>query len=313
MSETPSKRRRALVLALQLAGSAAAFGYLFHIVDLDDILDAAGDLPAQAMLAAVALTAINLVIGALRWRVLLRAYGAPTMPPLSTLVRLYYVGLFYNTYLPGGVGGDVVRGVVTRRAFGEAGATSAVTVVLVERVLGLSALLTIVALVIVVAPPPGLDYLVGYALLGVAAGVGVVIAVAAARRFASWAPRRLQPFLESLPRIRSAGHFLLAVGYSFATQSMMALTGYVLLVALEPSFRLVDAFAIVPLASATAFLPITVGGAGAREAVFIALCTAATTMDETRAATAGLTMWAAQLVVAAVGGLLQLLPDRDET
>lgn len=300
-------RRRAVWLALQILGSVGAFAYLFTLVDVDAVLAAAADLPPWSMVAAVGLMAGAMVLGALRWRALLAAYGARDLPRLGLLVHLYFVGLFYNTYLPGGVGGDVVRGVVTRQSFGPGGATAAVTVVLVERVLGLAALLAMVASVIAFAPPPGLDSLLGWALAGIACAAAAVAAIPAARRLAGLVPvARLRTLLQSLPALRSRRHFLVALAYSFGTQSTMALIGYALLTGLAPGFRLADAFAIVPLASATAFLPITVGGAGAREAAFVALCTAATEVDETRAATAGLAMWGATLLVAGVGGLLQL-------
>jgi len=310
VSESGTGRRLAW-LTLQVLGSVAAFAYLFSLVDLDEVLAAARDIPATSMGVAVGLMGGAMVLGALRWRALLLAYGAARVPRLAPLVHLYFVGLFYNTYLPGGVGGDVVRGVITRRAFDGTGATAAVTVVLVERVLGLAALLAMVASVVAFAPPPGLASLLGWALAGIGAAVAAVASIPAARRLAGFVPfARLRRMLEALPALRSRRHFLLALAYSFGTQSTMALIGYTLLTALAPDFRLADAFAIVPLASATAFLPITVGGAGAREAAFVALCTAATDMDETRAATAGLAMWTATLVVAGVGGLLQLLRPR---
>ncbi len=300
-------RRRTTWLALQILGSVGAFAYLFTLVDVGEVLAAAADIPLSSMAVAVGLMAGAMVLGALRWRALLSAYGAQELPPLQLLIRLYFVGLFYNTYLPGGVGGDVVRGVITRQSFGPAGATAAVTVVLVERVLGLAALLAMVASVIAFAPPPGLDSLLGWALAGIGCAVAAVAAIPTARRLAALVPiTRLRRLLQSLPALHSRRHFVLALAYSFGTQSTMALIGYALLTGLAPSFRLADAFAIVPLASATAFLPITVGGAGAREAAFVALCTTATDMDETRAATAGLAMWGATLLVAGVGGLLQL-------
>ena len=163
--------KRHLLIALQVVGSVAAFAYLFSRVDVGEVWDAAIGIPLVYTLSALALTVAGLVVGAIRWRVMLRAYGAPTLPPLLELIRLYFVAIFYNTYLPGGVGGDVVRGLITRKSFGEAGATSAVTVVLVERVLGLAALLGIVASVLIVAPPEGLDHILVYAVLGIGGAV----------------------------------------------------------------------------------------------------------------------------------------------
>jgi hypothetical protein len=63
---------------------------------------------------------------------------------------------------------------------------------------------------------------------------------------------------------------------------------------------------VVPLAAATAFLPITVGGAGAREAVYVALGGALFGMPESDALAASLGLWLAHLIVGAAGAVAQL-------
>ena len=63
----------------------------------------------------------------------------------------------------------------------------------------------------------------------------------------------------------------------------------------------------MPLAAATTFLPITVGGAGAREAVYVALCGRLFGMPEADALAASIGLWGAHLVVGGFGGLAQLL------
>ena len=67
---------------------------------------------------------------------------------------------------------------------------------------------------------------------------------------------------------------------------------------------------MVPLAAATAFLPITVGGAGAREAVYVALCGTLFGMPEADALAASLGLWLAHLAVGAAGGVAQLARAR---
>src|SRR5690606_34399647 len=140
---------------------------------------------------ASALTGANLFVGALRWRVLLAAYGAPRRPSVLRLAHVYWVGFFYNNYLPGGLGGDVVRGIVTRQSFGERGTAASLTVVVVERALGLSGLLLLVSATYLARPLPGTEGVLPYSALGLvlaAAGVG---AVALGRRLAPRLPGRL--------------------------------------------------------------------------------------------------------------------------
>ena len=48
-----------------------------------------------------------IVIGAMRWRLLLVSQGVPT--PFGFLVRSYMVATFFNNVLPTNIGGDVFR------------------------------------------------------------------------------------------------------------------------------------------------------------------------------------------------------------
>jgi uncharacterized membrane protein YbhN (UPF0104 family) len=92
----------------------------------------------------------------------------------------------------------------------------------------------------------------------------------------------------------------------------VAVAGWVLLSSLAP-ISLADSLLVVPLAAATAFLPITVGGTGAREAVYVALCGRLFHMPESDALAASLALWLATLVVGAMGGIAQLIARRAST
>ena len=108
-----------LGFVLRVLGTAAGLAFIATRVDLDAASTALRTIPYATFTAAIALVAANVVVGAMRWSVLMRAYGATAIPPLPRLVYLYFVAFFYNNYLPGAVAGDVGRGVVTRDAFAE--------------------------------------------------------------------------------------------------------------------------------------------------------------------------------------------------
>jgi uncharacterized membrane protein YbhN (UPF0104 family) len=87
---------RWLGTAIRLAGTAAGLAWIATRVDLDDAGRALGRVPPAVFALAAALVAANVVVAALRWRVLLRAYGAARVPPFARLVQLYFVAFFYN-------------------------------------------------------------------------------------------------------------------------------------------------------------------------------------------------------------------------
>jgi uncharacterized membrane protein YbhN (UPF0104 family) len=292
---------------LRWGGTLAGVAYIATLIDPDDVRQAFAKLSFGALGIATALVAANVVIGAARWRSLLSAYGAVTRPDMLRATQLYFVSFFYNNYLPGAVAGDVVRGVVTREVFGERGATAGLAVVFVERVLGLFGVFLLLAIGLLAAGS-GLDtrgmWLVS--ALGVGGSLALVLAVPFARVIAPRLPGRLRDIAGRLPALASWRAFAIAALYSVMTQVCVALAGYVLLHAISPSVDLGGSLLIVPLAAATTFLPITVGGAGAREMVYVTLGASLFQMPRSDALAASLALWLSHLVVAACGGVMQL-------
>ena len=305
---------RRLGVALRWAGTAAGIAYVAHLIDPGDVRHAAARISPAAFAAAVALVAGNVVAGAARWRQLLAAYGAERRPPMARAVALYFVSFFYNNYLPGAVTGDVVRGVVTRDVFGERGAAAGVAVVLVERALGLTAVFGLLALGVGLAGgtlDTGSLWL--WSGLGLAAAAGVVVALPLSRRLAPRLARvseLLGRVAGRMPELTAVRPFVAGVVLSFVTQGQIMLAGWVLLHAVAPQVGVADALLLVPLAAATQFLPITVGGAGAREAVFVVLGAHLFHMARADALAASLALWLANLVVGGVGGVIQLANRR---
>jgi uncharacterized membrane protein YbhN (UPF0104 family) len=101
--------------------------------------------------------------------------------------------------------------------------------------------------------------------------------------------------------------FATAVVLSLFTQGTLVIAGWLILRTLHPGTTFADALLIVPAAVATALLPITVGGIGAREAAYVVLCGKLLGMTSEDAVAASLVLWLAGLIVAAAGGVLVLV------
>jgi uncharacterized membrane protein YbhN (UPF0104 family) len=304
------RMRRWLGLALRVLGTGAGLAYIATRVDMADAKAAIGRISIGAFLAAIALVALNVVAGAVRWRVLMRAYGATAIPSLSRATYLYFVAFFYNNYLPGAVAGDVGRGVVARDAFPDEGATSALAVVLVERALGLFALFSLLALgILTTGGAIDTRELWLWTALGWAGSITLVLSIAGARRLAPVLPAFLATRAAKLPVLVDRGAFAAAAGWSVVTQALTAAAGWVILAALAP-IGPAASLLLVPLAAATTFLPITVGGTGAREAVYITLGGTLFGLSLPDALAASLGFWFAHLAVGAAGGVAQLVGRR---
>lgn len=298
-------RRRAFA-GLRIAVSSGAFVYLFCVINVHDLWDALGHVSPWLVVAAVGIASFSMVLGAVRWRALMRAYEAPGRPSLGRLVGLYFVGFFYNTYLPGGIGGDVVRGIATREAFGPSGTTGGMAIVLVERILGMAALFLLATTVLLVHPIAGLRSASWFGVFGLAMAAAGLGSLMVGRRLAPWLPWKLKQIAAQLPTLRRWGPFTLALGLSLVSQFLTAVIGYLFMGALSQRATFDSALVIVPLAAATAFVPITVGGAGAREATFVTLYRMVG-VSASQALAGSLLLFLAGLIVAAGGGLLTLV------
>ena len=304
--EAPPRRRlRSWIwLAIRVSVAVGALWWTLSRVSMQEMMDAASRVTLLAAAAAVALTFGNLLVGALRWSALMHAYGARHKPSVLFLARVYLVGIFYNTFLPGNVGGDVLRGHVTRRAF--PGVASSYLIVVIERVFGLAGLLLLAASVLVVHPVGGVEGLSQLSILGVIAALAAAASPVVGRRIAPWLPGRLKSLAGSLPAIERPSLLLIVLLLSVGTQTVVALTGWVLLESIAPEVALVESLVLVPVALAAVYFPATVAGLGVREAAFVYLFTSVG-IDRADATAASLAFLAAQLVVAGTGGLLHLL------
>jgi uncharacterized membrane protein YbhN (UPF0104 family) len=86
--------------------------------------------------------AISLLLTLCRWYLLVRAQGLPITLPAA--LRIGLIGFFYNTFLPGSVGGDVVKAAALARR--QSRRTVAVATVIMDRVIALWGLIWFVAL-----------------------------------------------------------------------------------------------------------------------------------------------------------------------
>ena len=133
-----------------------------------------------------------LLLMAVRLQVLLVASGVHV--PFFTLLRLHYLGFFYNSFMPGGAGGDIIKGVYLLRHSTEKEA--AATMIFIDRVIGVIGLLLLGGAVVLFANEriEGVGFQIG--AVSLALGFGSVVF------FSSWFRRliRYDAIISRLPR-----------------------------------------------------------------------------------------------------------------
>ena len=101
--------RRAAWWWAHLAAAAATLAVLVWRLGTGPFLDGLRTVDGGALAVAAGLAVLTTVCCAWRWRIVARGLGVDL--PLGTAVAAYYRSLFLNLTLPGGVVGDVHRGI----------------------------------------------------------------------------------------------------------------------------------------------------------------------------------------------------------
>jgi len=299
-------RKRLMSLA-KVAISLGLLAWLLSSIGLAATLDRLKAADPGWLALAVVMFALGVALRAYRWQGLLAALGAEV--GLGRLCKLYLVGFFFSKLLPGGLGGDVIRGV--EAAQDGAGGTKAAGTVIVDRLAGLLLLFALSLLAL-----PFSVNLVGIELalwLGVIPLAGVVggwllFQERWARVAAGFWPRRWRfPWQEKLVGVHQAivacrgrplGRALLvSLGVSFSVIGLNYTAALAMGIQVSPGYF----FLFVPLISLSLLVPISWGGLGLREAVTILLFSQAG-VEQPQALAMSLTVYLVNLLFSLLGG-----------
>lgn len=97
--------------------------------------------PLNCALAFLSFAVVILIPAWIRWYLLLRMVGLRL--GLGRVFRLHMIGIFFNGLIPGGTGGDLVKGYYVFKEYGQGKRALALTSMAMDRFLGLYALLCV--------------------------------------------------------------------------------------------------------------------------------------------------------------------------
>jgi uncharacterized protein (TIRG00374 family) len=267
-----------VLIVLKLTVSTVLLIVLFRQADVSTMADRFRQMDPGWTIAALGVYGLMLGVSAWRWRLLLRLQTIDVS--LGTLTKSFLVATFFNNFLPSNIGGDVVRVADTAPFAGSK--TLATTVVLIDRILGLIALLVLAAAASGLAwnlgvRLEGMQY-VWVALIGFTAGL--VICLRNPDRLATTArsiladrlqavQTRLQNLVGAMGRFAQQPRGLWsAFGGALVVQVLLVLFYVCAARSLAVPFPLLAASVIVPISLAVQMVPVSINGFGVREAVF---------------------------------------------
>jgi uncharacterized membrane protein YbhN (UPF0104 family) len=272
------KLRPIVKVFVRVGVSAALLYFVLRSIDLGAFWERVRAMSPGWLILALIAYAGQQMIGVWRWDRLLRAQHVEVAK--RTLTESIWVSMFFNNFLPSNIGGDVVRIKDTAPAAGSK--TLATTVVLVDRALGLTALLVVAATGAFAAWLAG-TYVPGSRWLWLACGglVAAAILVIAMPEFVGhllapvralnqpWVTERAQRLEDAVMRFGKAPSVLVgAFGGAIVVQ--LTVVAFYLLTAKGLSVQLPTLLGavLIPVSLAVQLAPISINGFGVREAVF---------------------------------------------
>lgn len=109
--QSPPVRKRGgtLTILIRIVVGAGVFGFLIWRSDVGELWDTIKDADVGYLVGALGAIFTGLFVSAFRWKAYLDALELTLS--YATLFRLYFVGTFFNAFLPTGIGGDAYKAV----------------------------------------------------------------------------------------------------------------------------------------------------------------------------------------------------------
>jgi hypothetical protein len=248
LTKTKILNSKLLKVILQAAMTVAALYIVLGKIDLQRLGMIVSHANPLHLLAAVLFFNVSKIVNALRLNRFFRAIGL-RLPEWYNL-KLYYLGMFYNLFLPGGVGGDGYKIFILRKNH-DIKVMNVFNAVFWDRVSGIFALVFLSAILLLPSR---------FAILYASQVHWFwVIAVAA---------YPLSLLLTRLFYRQFMPVFFTTAIESIIIQGTQLISAWFILISISAETNQIDYLAIFLISSVATILPLTIGGAGAREVTF---------------------------------------------
>lgn len=270
--------KKVLLTVVQIGVTVALLIWVFHDpVQRTQMADALRHADKKWVVAAVFAYIVVEIAAALRWQVLLRVQKIRLS--VARLSGLFLIGIFYNQFLPGGTGGDIIKSyLLLKETEHKAGALLAVVF---DRLIGLVALVTITVVLVgfryhwITSTPETRPFVWAFLLLlGISLASLVASFIISGFNLFHLLPHKF-PGRDKLIEIAAAYHlyarhwiatffaFLASLVAHLATFTTFLFVAY----AFHANVKVLDFFAVLPIERTITAVPISLAGVGLREQI----------------------------------------------
>lgn len=234
-------------LLLKLIVSGLCLWYVAGKIDWQESAQLLRQANAVWLVLAFACFMLSKLLSAIRLQLYFDNIGLPLLYKKS--FALYWLGMFYNLFLPGGIGGDAYKVLLLRKTHPEISSKHTGSAVLIDRISGVAGLGILLAIAWYIIAKPAWH---AYSILA-AAALGLIAFYWIVRR---WFPVFLQSFESTL--------LLGLVVQLFQVACVLCI-----IKSIDSGEAMLPFVFLFLLSSIVAIFPFTIGGLGARELVFL--------------------------------------------
>ncbi len=289
--------RAAVRTGLRVAVSFGILAYILVDVDRHDLLHTLLGVRIQYVVGALGLYLITQALSAYKWSMLGQSVGLDR--PFSQYLRFYFIGMFFNLFGVGTIGGDLARALYLS---GGRNRALAIHSVLFDRVSGLALLMLLGAAALVAVPQYHFPWPLWAAVVfgGTALFVGwwtcpwLVRVLPVPQRLRHQVEHELAPFWRDS---RLLGR---VAGVSLVFHFLQCGVQWCLARAAGTALPFTYCLIMHPLLSVMLALPVSLGGFGVREGGYLYFITRLD-IDDSIAVTMGL-LWFAVTVLSGLAG-----------
>lgn len=291
--------------------------------ELSSFIDAVKNAKLLWLIPAFVIYATVSLISVVRWKYLLIVHGIN--PPYSRLIKYFFIGLFFNNFMLGLTGGDVVKAYYISRETETKKAEAAITV-FIDRLVGMFALITVavIALLFHLGDPrlgkASNIILIMFAVFSMFGLIFINKNLIKKFPFFDHIYNRL-PFRQMLHRVYHAFYiyrdYKLTLLWTFLFSVVLQVVMIIVTYSIGRAFGveqvpLYHFFLFVPIISTISALPISVGGLGVGESAYVYFFNLIYKQSAKYLAMA-LGLRLLTIVWSLVGGVLLLMPQNKVT
>jgi len=267
---------------IKLTLSSLAIWYVLQKVSFAQVLKAMEHVSFCWIVLAFVLFVVSKLFSVARLQHLFKRSGIPI--DFTNNMKLYWLGMFYNQFLPGGVGGDVYKAMWISKQYTR-GKVEMAKLILWDRLSGMVALLVL------------LFVLAGFLFSGIGVLLGVALSIGVYIPYVLFAYRKKQ----------SRKSIIAIEGYSYLIQFSQFAAAFCLMCSLSIQGRELSYLVLFLVSSVASVVPLTLGGIGAREFTFM-IGSGYLAIDSELAITIGFLFYIVSLLASLGGAVYLFIP-----